>query len=106
MKICITSEGKDLNSQIDSRFGRCKYFIIYDTETMQYEALENSWKEAIGGAGIQAAQFVVQKGAKKVITGRVGSNAEMVLKKAGVSIFDFEGKVTEAIKKLMEEGND
>jgi len=46
MKICIKSQGKDLESEIDPRFGRCKYFIFYDTDTMQYEAVENQWKEA------------------------------------------------------------
>lgn len=100
MKICITSQGKDLNSEIDPRFGRCSYFIFIDTETLNYEAVENPWKEASGGAGIQAAQFVAQKGVKKVVTGRVGANAEMVLRKAGISIVEGSGRIDDIIKKL------
>ncbi len=100
MKICITSVGKDLHSDIDPRFGRCSYFIFYDRENKKYEATENSWKEASGGAGIQAAQFVIQKGAKKLFTGRVGTNAEMVLKKAGIEIIEAIGKVDDIIKNL------
>ena len=61
MKICITSQGKNLESEIDPRFGRCKYFIFYDTETNQYEVVENPWREAPKGAGNQAAQFVASK---------------------------------------------
>lgn len=99
MKICVTSQGKDLDSEVDPRFGRCSYFIFYDTDTKQYEAVENSWKEAVGGAGVQAAQFVIQKGVKKVITGRVGANAEMVLRRAGIEIVERDGKISEVIKK-------
>ncbi len=48
MKIAITSEGNTLNSQIDSRFGRCSYFAIYDTETKATEFVLNPGKEASG----------------------------------------------------------
>ena len=64
----------------------------------KYEATENSWKEASGDAGIQAAQFVIQKGAKKVFTGRVGTNAEQVLRKAEIEIVEAKGKVDNIIK--------
>lgn len=98
MKICITSAGRDLNSDIDPRFGRCNFFIIYDVETNKFEAVENSWKEASGGAGIQVAQFIIQKGVKKVFTGKVGVNAEQVLRKAGIEVVEATGKVDDIIK--------
>ena len=63
MKIAVSSTGKDLNSQIDPRFGRCQYFIFLDPETMEFEAFENTGLMASGGAGVQAAQLVAQKGA-------------------------------------------
>ncbi len=100
MILCITAQGGSLDSEIDSRFGRCNYFIFYDTETKQHEVVENQWKAAMGGAGIQAAQFVVQKGAKKVFTGKIGPNAEEVLKSAGVEIVEASGKVKDVISKL------
>jgi predicted Fe-Mo cluster-binding NifX family protein len=100
MIICITAQGNSLDAEIDPRFGRCAYFVFYDTESKQTEFVENQWKEAMGGAGIQSAQFVVQKGAKKVFTGRIGPNAEMVLKNAGVEIISASGKVKDIIEKL------
>jgi len=102
MKICITSQDKDLESVIDPKFGRCKYFIFYDTETNQYEVVENPWKETPKGAGTQSAQFVASKGTKILITGNVGPSAERVIISAGIKIVETKGKVIDAINKVKE----
>jgi len=99
MKICITAEGNVLDSIVDSRFGRCKNFIFFDTDTGNFEALENSSSQFQGGAGIQSGQFVVTKGAKAVLTGNIGPNAHQVLSAAGISVFvGVSGTVKEAIE--------
>jgi len=85
--ICVTSEGDSLDSRVDPRFGRCKYFIIIDPDTLQFEAIQNPNIEAMGGAGIQSAQLVAAKGAKAVLTGNVGPNAFQTLQAAGIAIF-------------------
>ncbi|QER41641.1 dinitrogenase iron-molybdenum cofactor biosynthesis protein [Thermodesulfobacterium sp. TA1] len=100
MKICITSQGKELGSEIDPRFGRCKYFIFYDTETDQYEAVENRWREAAQGAGTQAGQFVASKGVSVLITGKIGPGAERVIKAAGIKVIEAQGMVIDAINKV------
>jgi predicted Fe-Mo cluster-binding NifX family protein len=41
MKICVTSQGDNLDAQVDPRFGRCKYFIIVNTDTLEFEAVKN-----------------------------------------------------------------
>jgi predicted Fe-Mo cluster-binding NifX family protein len=98
MKLCITSEGKTLDSKIDSRFGRCQNFIFFDTDTDDYEAQENTNAQFQGGAGIQSGQFVVSKGVKAVLTGNVGPNAHRVLLAAGINIFTgVSGTVKEVI---------
>jgi len=98
MKICITSEGKTLESKIDPRFGRCQNFIFFDTDTENFEAQENANSQFQGGAGIQSGQLVVSKGVKAVLTGNVGPNAHQVLSAAGISIFTgVSGTVKEAI---------
>lgn len=76
-----------MESQMDQRFGRAASFIIVETKTMEYEAIENTGAAASGGAGISAAQLVADKGAEALITGNVGPNAMNVLKAAKIEIY-------------------
>jgi predicted Fe-Mo cluster-binding NifX family protein len=100
MQICITSQGDNLESKIDPRFGRAAYFIIIDTDNMESESIQNPYIQAGGGAGIQAAQFVANKGVKVVITGNIGPNSFQVLKEAGLSVISgVSGSVKSAIEK-------
>ena len=87
MKIAISSNGNNLDSQIDPRFGRCAYFLIVDIDDMSFEAFENENVTLGGGAGIQSAQFVASKEAKAVITGNCGPNAVRTLSAADVELF-------------------
>lgn len=99
MKICVTAVAGSLDAQIDPRFGRCRYFIIVDPETMRFEAISNVSASALSGAGIQAAQMVVNKGVNVVITGQVGPNAYQVLSSAGIKIVTGAfGTVREAVE--------
>ena len=103
MKIAISATGKDLNCQIDPRFGRCQYFIFVDPETMEFEAFENEGLMASGGAGVQAAQLVAQKGANALITGNLGPNAASALSASGIKVYLVAGgtvkEVIEALSK-------
>ncbi|MFH2011639.1 MAG: NifB/NifX family molybdenum-iron cluster-binding protein [Pseudomonadota bacterium] len=99
MKIFITATGQGLDAEVDPRFGRCQYFTIVDPDTMQFESIDNSSIGASGGAGIQAAQFVANKGADVVLTGNAGPNAYNTLQAAGVIVITgVTGKVREAIE--------
>jgi len=105
MKICVTSQEDNLDSQVDQRFGRCQYFIIADTETLEFEAVKNPNIEAMGGAGVQSGQLVVNKGVKAVLTGNVGPNAFQTLKAAGIDVITgVSGSVKEAIEKYKKGG--
>lgn len=100
MKIGVTSTGKDLNAQVDPRFGRCQYFLIIDSETMNFEIIPNESAMASGGAGIQAAQMIAKTGTKVVLTGNVGPNAFQTLSAAGVKVVTgVDGTVKEAVEK-------
>jgi len=102
MKIGISSTGEDLNADVDPRFGRCKYFLFVDTETMDFETVSNESAMASGGAGIQAAQTVARSGVKTIITGNVGPNAFQTLSAAGITVFTWaNGTVKEAVDKYM-----
>ena len=90
MKIAITSTGDGLDSRMDARFGRAKYFVIVDTETMECEAIDNTAAESAGGAGITSGQTVADKDVQVVITGNVGPNAMNVLRAADIAVFRGE----------------
>jgi len=99
MKICVTATAGDLNAQVDPRFGRSQYFVIVDSDTMAFEAMANEAMNAPGGAGIQAAQAMVNKGVNVVISGNMGPNAFQVLSTAGVKIATGAyGTVKEAVE--------
>ena len=101
MKIAITSTGKDLDARVDPRFGRCEYFLIVDTETMEYETIENENAQSRGGSGIQAGQLIAQKDVKAVLTGNCGPNAFQALSAAGIEIFTgVDGIAKEVIERF------
>ncbi len=106
MKIAVTSKGTDLDSQVDPRFGRAAYILVVDTQTLEFEALDNSENvNAFKGAGIQAASMVSDKGAEVLLTGFCGPNAFKTLKAAGIKVAnDAGGTVREAVK-AFNEGN-
>jgi predicted Fe-Mo cluster-binding NifX family protein len=100
VRIAVSSSGPGLDAQIDPRFGRCQYFVIVDSDSMQFEAVENPNVMATGGAGIQAAQLVADKGAQVVLTGNCGPNAFQTLKAAGIAVcVNVSGAVGEAVER-------
>ncbi|UCG12303.1 MAG: NifB/NifX family molybdenum-iron cluster-binding protein [Deltaproteobacteria bacterium] len=84
MKVAISSTGQDLDAEVDPRFGRCRYFVIVDCATKAFEVLDNQAAMLSGGAGIQAAQMVINAGVDAVITGNLGPNGADTLAAAGV----------------------
>ena len=100
MRVAITSTGTSLDSNVDPRFGRCAYFIIYDTDSDTFEFIENTGRQAMGGAGIQAGQLMASKNVGAVIAGNFGPNAFRVLEAAKIKMYlGVSGTVREAIEK-------
>lgn len=79
MKIAISSKGKDLNATVEPRFGRASYFIIIETDTLEYKLLENSGFNSAHGAGVLTGQMISKEDVAAVITGNVGPNAFQTL---------------------------
>jgi len=101
MKIGVSSTGRDLDSAIDPRFGRCAHFLTVETDSMGFESFENQSAALGGGAGIQSAQFIASKGVSAVITGNCGPNAMRTLSAAGINvILGQTGTVREAVEKF------
>ena len=100
MKICVSAISDSLDAEVDPRFGRCPYFVIVDTETLEFEAVPNIASSSVGGAGIQAAQIVASRGVKVLITGNIGPNAFQALSAANIKVITGAfGTVREAIEK-------
>ena len=101
MKIAVSSSGKDFNAQLDPRFGRCRYFLIIETDTMKCEVFDNENAALGGGAGIQSAQFIAAKGAEALITGHCGPNAMQTLSAAGMQVYVGQaGTIQELLDKF------
>jgi predicted Fe-Mo cluster-binding NifX family protein/ferredoxin len=101
MKIAVTSTGPTLDDNVEARFGRCPYFLIVDTDTMQLEAIENPNIALGGGAGIQSAQLMSEKGVTTVLTGNCGPNAFNVFGQAGIQvIIGVSGPVRNAVEQF------
>ena len=102
MKVAVTSQGPLLSSEVDQRFGRARWFIVSDTESGAFEAVENEQNlNAPQGAGIQAAQTVGNQGVEVVLTGHCGPKAFRVLSAAGIRIFvGVQGTASDAIQKF------
>ena len=99
MKIAVSAAGANLETMVDPRFGRCPHYIFVDTDSGTFEAQQNAAAMAGGGAGIQAAQAVVQSGAQAVITGNVGPNAFQVFSAAGIPVYTARGmSVSQAVE--------
>ncbi|MCF8094336.1 MAG: NifB/NifX family molybdenum-iron cluster-binding protein [Desulfobacteraceae bacterium] len=101
MKVAVSSNGKTLDSEIDTRFGRAACFLLVDLNSMSCEAVENKQNlKAAQGAGIQAAKTVVDHGAGAVITGNCGPKAYAVLQQAGISVITgASGQAKDALEK-------
>ncbi|MBT7172015.1 MAG: NifB/NifX family molybdenum-iron cluster-binding protein, partial [Phycisphaerales bacterium] len=99
-KIAVTSKGANIDSPVDTRFGRADYFLIVDLTSGEFSAVENEKnRNAAQGAGIQAGKAVVGLGVPAVITGHVGPKAFTTLQAGGISIYTgAQGTVAETIE--------
>lgn len=79
MKVAITSIGNNLESKLDQRFGRCSFFVIYDTETGGTEFIPNPNKDALNGAGPASVQIVASRNVSKIISGEFGIKIKSLL---------------------------
>lgn len=100
MKIAISAQNEKKDCNLDSRFGRCSHFHIYDLDNSSVEIFENQGQKASGGAGIAAAQQIIDLKVEAVITGSLGPNAFKLIDKAGIKSYTSdEFKIEEVLEK-------
>lgn len=96
--IAFSAQGSEINSLLDSRFGRCAGFVVVDLTTMESRWVPNEQNlQASQGAGIQTAQNILAAGAQAVVSGHCGPKAFRVLQAAGVPIFLAESAPIEQL---------
>jgi len=102
MKVAVTSQGLALSSELDPRFGRARYFIVVDIGSGKTTANDNaSNRESAQGAGVQAAQKVINLGVEAVITGSIGPKAAATLEAGNIRVHKQNwGTVREAIERF------
>ncbi len=97
--IAISSTGNTLDSEVDPNFGKAKWFILVNTETMEFEAIEGVGENITSGAGKAAAEIIIATGVKGVLTGEMGGNSASILSAAGIYVFTgVSGTVEYAIE--------
>ena len=97
MKIGVLSDGPDLSSEVSEDFGHAPFFLIVDSETLDYTVVENEFMEA-EGAGMKVAQAIVDIGVEAVVVGGIGTHGFNILDKAGIDVsYDEEGSVKECV---------
>ena len=97
MKIAISSRDGESDSPFSSRFGRCNYFVIVDSETHSWDVLPNPAATSRGGAGAQVVQFLSDNGIEAIISGRYGPNAFSALQAAGIQTYKASGGTPEEL---------
>ena len=100
MKIALSVTGNNLDAMVDSRFGRCPYFVVVDVDTLEFEAVPNVSQSMGHGAGVQAAQTITSRGIRAVLTGNMGPNAYQAFSVSGVRVITgVSGTVRQAVMK-------
>jgi len=94
MKVGVSASGRDLNARVDDRFGRCPWFLVVDSGSLEFNAFENGHAQEGMGAGMAAAKDLVDEHVDAVISGQVGPKAYEVLKAMDIDIFLVPGSIT------------
>jgi len=103
MKVAITSTGNSPDATLDPRFGRCAYFVIYDTQSRSTEFIPNPAREAEDGAGPEAVKLVASRNAKKIVSGEFGLKIKPLLDSLKIQMIvlkDPGKRVSEIIEML------
>lgn len=101
MKVAITSTGNSLESKLDERFGRCTYFVIYDTESKAMEFIPNPNKDVEEGAGIASVHLVASRNATKIIAGEFGMKIKSLLDSLKIQMI-IPGEADLKIKNILD----
>lgn len=103
MKIAMPTDEESMKSSVCISFGRTPYFLIYDTDTRNYVFIDNNAASSQGGAGIKAAQLLVDNEIDALLTPRCGENAADVINAANIKMYrTINNSIDDNIKAYLE----
>jgi predicted Fe-Mo cluster-binding NifX family protein len=105
MKIAISSPSGEPESEFSGRFGRCQYFLLFDTDDASWKKVANPARDAQGGAGARVVQLLADHGVEAVISGRYGPTAFSALEAAGIKAYLAESGTPEDLVARLEGGD-
>jgi len=94
MKVAISSKENTLESKLDSRFGRCSYFAIYNTNTKEIEFVVNPNKEANEGAGPASVKLIASYKVEKAISGEFGFKIKSLMNENNIQMIIIQEEKT------------
>ena len=99
--IAGASEGKTQPANVSSQAARCAYYMIFDSEGKLMDVIDNPYKDATGGAGSSAANFLGDKGVIVVVAESFGNKMINAMKSKSIKFIEFKGKADAAVKEIL-----
>jgi predicted Fe-Mo cluster-binding NifX family protein len=100
-RVAISAAGTTVQDEMDHHFGRCGFFVIAEAERIT--AIGNTARDAAEGAGLNAAQLMIDHGVDVVITGSLGPKASDVLEEAGIRTYiGPSGRIEDVLRQYRE----
>jgi len=92
MKVAFTSNGNNLNANLDTHFARCACFVFYDTLTKGIEFLPNPYREGEEGVGEAVVKLISTRNVEKIITNELGLKAKSLLDSMKIQLIIYKNK--------------
>ena len=97
MRIGVLADGPELCSEVSEDFGHAPFFLIVDSDSLDFTVVGNEFVDA-EGAGMKVAQSIVEIGVDAVIVGGIGTHGFNILNNAGIDVsYDEEGSVESCV---------
>jgi len=101
MKIAVAASSKTAKASVSNMAAKCPYYLIFNNKGELIEVIDNPYRDASGGAGPSAANFLAQRDIDIIVAGSFGSKMVNTLENKGVTHFEFKGLADDAVKRVL-----
>ena len=99
MLLLIGSDGNTLESSIAKRFGHAEYYILYNTNSKEFEAVKNEHE----GHNHENLEEFLEKGVEVFIVGNIGPHAFEIVNTPKSKVYlARKMKVSDAVNKFLD----